>query len=153
MRLPRVRLTVRTLMLLTLPAALLDWLYVLSVRQGVAHIEISNPPLIPLDVVVLDAATGQPVRGAKVDLPSLHPAWRNRREMKVGDLKRDHGPPGWRPSPLMTDRGGRARTAVKAQMNRRIEHRIHGLFPVAGRPEVVFHPVIGLRVEAEGYET
>jgi hypothetical protein len=42
---------------------------------------------------------------------------------------------------------------VKAQRTRRIEHHAHGLLPVAGRPEVTFHPVHGLRVEADGYET
>ncbi len=115
--------------------------------------EEGNPPLIPLDVVVLDVATGRPVRGAMVDLPFLHPAWRDRREVKVGDLRREHGPPGWRPSPLTTDGGGRAHTALKAQRKRRIEHRARGLPPVAGPPEVAFHPVIGLRVEADGYET
>jgi hypothetical protein len=109
--------------------------------------------MIPLDVAVLDAATGQPIRGAKVDLPFLHPAWRGRREMRVGDLRKEHGPPGWQPSPLMTDGAGSAHTAVKAQKTRRIEHRAHGLLPVAGQPEVTFHPVHGLRVDADGYET
>jgi hypothetical protein len=153
MKIPRVRFAVRTLMLLSVVAALPGWLYVQTVRQGVAHFVEGNPPLIPLDVVVLDAATGQPVPDARVDLPFLHPSWRDRREMEVGDLRREHGPPGWRPSPLTTDGGGRAHTALKAARKRRIEHRVHGLLPVAGQPEVTFHPVIGLRVEADGYET
>jgi hypothetical protein len=153
MRFRSLQFTVLTLMLVTLPAALLARLYVLTVRHAVASIAIGNPPVIPLDVVVLDAATGQPIRGAKVDLPFLHPAWRGRREMRVGDLRKEHGPPDWQPSPHMTDRGGSADTAVKAQKTRRIEHHAHGLLTVAGRPEVTFHPVHGLRVETEGYET
>jgi hypothetical protein len=141
-------------MLLTLAAALPGWLYVQMVRQEVAHLNGGgNPPLIPLDIIVLDAATGQPVRGAKVDLPFLHPSWRDRPEMKVGDLRREHGSPDWRPSPLTTDAGGGTQTALKAQRKRFIEHQAHGLLPVVGQPDVVFHPVIGLRVEADGYET
>jgi hypothetical protein len=154
MSLPRVRFTVLTLMLITLPAALLARLYVLTVRQKAAYIEnFDNPPVIPLDVVVLDTAIGQPVRGAKVDLPFLHPAWRGHSELSIGDLRRDHGPPGWQPSPLMTDGGGSVHTALKAQRKCRIEHRGRGLPPFAGRPVVVFHPVHCLRVEADGYET
>jgi hypothetical protein len=153
MRLPRVRLTLLTFMLLTLAAALSGWLYVETVRQEVAHSEGGNPPLIPLDIIVLDAATGRPVRGAKVDLPFLHPSWRDRPDMKVGDLRREHGPPDWRPSPLMTGGDGAAHTALKAGRKSRIEHHAYGLLPAATRPEVVFHPVIGLRVEADGYET
>ena len=148
-----MRLAVQTFMLLTLAAALPLWLYVQAVRQEVAHSDGGNPPVIPLDIIVLDAATGRPVRGAKVDLPFLHPSWRDRPEMKVGDLRREHGPPDWRPSPLTTDEGGGAQTALKAGRKRVIEHHAHGLLPVAGRPEVVFHAVIGLRVEADGYET
>jgi hypothetical protein len=140
-------------MLIMLPAALLARLYVLTVRRAVASIEIGNQPLIPLDVAVLDAATGQPIRAAKVDLPFLHPAWRGRREMTGGDLRKEHGPLGWQPSPLMTDGSGSAHTAVKAQKTRRIEHHAHGLLPVDGQAEVAFHPVHGLRVEADGYET
>jgi hypothetical protein len=154
MSLPRGRLTVLTLMLVTVLAAFLARFYVLTVRQKAVYIEnVGNPPVIPLDVVVLDAATGQPVRGAKVDLPYLHPAWRGHSELSVGDLRRDHGPPGWQPSPLMTDGGGSVHTALKAQRKCRIERRGLGLPPFAGRPEVVFHPVHGLRVEADGYET
>jgi hypothetical protein len=80
-------------MLLTLAAALPVWFYVQTVRQEVAHSGGGNPPLIPLDIIVFDAAAGRPVRGAKVDLPFLHPSWRDRPEMKVGDLRREHGPP------------------------------------------------------------
>jgi hypothetical protein len=153
MSLPRVQFTVLTLMLVTLPAAFVARLYVRQVKNAVTSIESGNPPFIPLDVVVLDAATGQPIRGAKVDQPFLHPAWRGRSEMRVGDLRKEHALSGWQPSPLMTDGGGSAHTAVKAQKTRRIEHRAHGLLPVAGQPEVTFHPVHGLRVEADGYET
>src|SRR5215472_17104528 len=101
MSVPRVRFTVLTLMLVTLAAALLARLYVLTVRRAVAYMEIGDQPMIPLDVAVLDAATGQPIRGAKVDLPFLHPAWRGRHEMRLGDLRKEHAPPGWQPSPLM----------------------------------------------------
>ena len=108
MSLPRGRLTVLTLMLVTLPAAFLARPYVLTVRQAVVYTEIGNPPMIPLDVVVLDAAAVQPIRGGKVALPFLHPAWRGRREMRAGDLRKEHGPPDWQPTPLMTDGGGSA---------------------------------------------
>jgi hypothetical protein len=86
MKVPSVQFTVLTLMLVTLPAAFLARLHVPTVRQPVAYTAIGNPPLIPLDVVVLDADNGQPIQGAKVNLPFLHPAWRGRREMTVVDL-------------------------------------------------------------------
>jgi hypothetical protein len=149
---PRVRFTLSTLMLLTLAAALVVWLYVQTVREGVAHYAGGNPPLIPL-VVVLDAATGQPVRGAKVDMPLLYPSWRDRPEMKVRDLRTEHGPSDWRSSQLTTDGDGGVQTFIKGQRKRVIKHHAHGLLPVVGQPEVVFPPVIGLRVEADGYET
>jgi hypothetical protein len=143
----------RTLILLTFATALAGCLYTQSVRQRVAPLEAGNPPVIRLDVVVLDADTDQPVPGATVDQPFLHPSWRGGPEMKVGDLRKQHGPQGWRPSPLRTDGRGRAGTAVKASWKRHIEHRLHGLVPVAGRPEVTFSPIHGVRVEADGYET
>jgi hypothetical protein len=153
MRRPHLRFTVQSLMLRTFATALLGWRYTRSVRQQVAPLEAGNPPLIRLDVIVLDAETGQPVPGATVDQPFLHPAWRGGPGMKVGDLRKQHGPPGWRPSPFRTDGRGRAGTAVKASWKRRIEHRVHGLVPVVGQREVTFHPVHGVRIEADGFES
>ena len=73
--------------------------------------------------------------------------------MKTGDLREDHGPENWRPSPLITDDGGGARTGTTALMERRVKWRFLGLLPVAGGPEVAFDPIEGLRVEADGFET
>src|SRR5262245_37290285 len=102
----RMRWTLAILMLLVAASALPAWFHGQTVRQGVAYSGGGNPPLIPLEIVVVDAVTGQPVRGAKVDLPLLHPSWRGRPEMKVGDLRREHGPPDWRPSPQTTGADG-----------------------------------------------
>jgi hypothetical protein len=37
-------------------------------------------------------------------------------------------------------------------VERRLEPYAYGLLSIAGSPEVVFHPVSGIRVSAEGYE-
>jgi hypothetical protein len=154
MTLPRIRCALSTFLLLPLLAAFTGWLYVRAIRLEAARIGfVGNPPVVPLDITVLDADTGQPVPNAKVELPFLHPSWRGRPEMKDGDLRKEHGHTDWRPSPLTTDGGGGTRTAMKAQKKGSIEYRLLGLLPVAGPPRMIFGPVIGLRVEADGYET
>lgn len=140
------------MMMLSVAIAFVTWLYVTTLREEVARYPGGNPPTIPINIVVLDADTGQPVVGARVDLPILHPSWRDRPEMNTGDLRKDHGHENWRPNPMITNGGGGAHTIMKASVKRRVKERFHGFIPVAGEPEVVFPFIIGLRVEADGYE-
>jgi hypothetical protein len=140
------------MMLILLVVAATLWLYVRTVKQSLGPAPIGIKILIPLDILVLDNATGQPIPGAKVDLPLLHPDRRNRPELEAHDLGRGLSPME-EPAPFLTDENGRAKAAVMAMREKRLEHRVHGLLPVAGSPEIVFHPVAGVRVRASGHET
>jgi hypothetical protein len=132
-------------MLLPVVVALASLLYMESVRRSIGHLRSKGKAIGVLRFLVVDDTTGQPTQGVGVELVMLHPGWRKRPDQVKG----------FDPSPLKlkTDRDGRTRFGLGAATVVPLEYKFHGLIPVAGSPEVVYHRNLGVRASAAGYET
>jgi hypothetical protein len=140
------------MMLIPAVLSVASWLYVRTVQQSLGPVPTGTEIMIPLDIQVIDEATGRPIQGAWIDLPFLHPAWRSRPDRRGLDLRLELAPAESSPLPFLTNRDGRITVAAKAGVERRLESYAYGFLSKAGSPEVAFPPVAGIRASAEGYE-
>jgi hypothetical protein len=140
-------------MLVPVMFAFASWLYVQTLTQCLGPAPIGIKEIVPLDILVLDDAMGQPIQGAKVDIPFLHPAWRNGPDLRDRDLRKAADPFDEMESlPFRTDEGGKTRVGMIVGRDRRIRDTSFGLMPEI-EEKVVFSPLLGARVSADGYET
>ena len=153
MSLPRVQLTVRAMMLLTVATALAGWLYLQTLRQEVGRLPCWHKAVHP-DPRRRARRRHRPAGPGCPGRPAVSPP-------VVARSTRDED----RRSPGGSRAGKLATVSAHHRRGRRRSHgdggphgtsrqvALLGLLPVAGEPEVAFHPVHGLRVEADGFET
>ncbi|WP_165246931.1 hypothetical protein [Paludisphaera soli] len=138
----RFRLSLRATAAALAMIAIALGLYVRAVERRLGRVPVGIKNFIAVDVRVLDEA-GRPIPDAEVFRAHVLPDGLDGLETLGGDL---------RPPSSRTRDDGWVRVYTQGDYQRLPRRGAFGLLPVAGDPEVVFHPRDGFRIRAVGCE-